>query len=59
MSHIKTLQEKAEEILHTHDLRMKVEELFNVPASELECYIPFYEIEDESDTDIYFRDYHL
>ena len=49
VSHTKTLLEKADEILNTHDLRMKSQELFNIPESDLEYYIPFYEINDEDD----------
>ena len=49
VSHTKTLLQKADEILNTHDLRMKAQDLFNVPESDLECYIPFYEINDEDD----------
>ena len=47
ISHIKHIINKTKEILTTHDLRQKITEYLDVPDSDIEAFVPFYEIEDD------------
>ena len=49
ITNVKNILDKTRDILTTHDLRQKVAQHLDTPESEVEAFIPFYEVLDEDD----------
>ena len=49
ITNVKNILDKTRDLLTTHDLRQKVAQHLETPESEVEAFIPFYEVLDEDD----------